>query len=338
MRPLPIANPPNPWASSVTQWLDEPPAIGLEVYEDRSKSILSKNDSPDLPFTFSANPYRGCMHGCAYCYARPTHEFLGFGSGTDFERRIVIKKDAPELLRRALRSRRYEREPVLFSGATDCYQPLEASCGLMRRCLHVCLEEQAPVMVITKSPLIERDAELLARLSRGPGVRVTISIPFFDKEHARAIEPYVATPARRFKTIHNLARAGVPVGVNVAPVIPGLSDEQIPRILAAAKQAGAQWAAWVMLRLPGSVKEVFESRIRAAFPLRADKILARLAETHGGKLYDARFGAPRMRGHGPYADAVDLLFQRTCEKLGFSPPPALGSAPAAQLGLFSEQM
>lgn len=335
MRPLPILNPPNPWATSVVEYLDDepPPTIGLEVYEDQSRTILSKNDSPDLPFTYSVNPYRGCFHACAYCYARPTHEYLGFGAGTDFERRIVVKKDAPDLLRKALRSSKWKREPVLFSGVTDCYQPLEASMELTRRCLEVCLDENTPAVVITKSALVERDAELLARLAKGPGARVTLSIPFIDEEHARAIEPYAASPSRRFKAITNLAHAGVPVGVNVAPIIPGLSDEQMPRILEAARAAGAQWATWVLLRLPGHVKEVFEERIRAALPLRAEKILARIKETHGGQLYDSRFGT-RMHGDGPYADAMAILFERTRKKLGFEDPPMLGAASSEQLGLF----
>ena len=333
MRPLPVLNPPNPWATSVVEYLEQPPSIGLEIYEDHSKSILSKNDSPDLPFTYSVNPYRGCQHACNYCFARPTHEYLGFGAGTDFDRRIVVKKDAPDLLRKALRAPRWTREPILFSGVTDCYQPLEASMELTRKCLEVCLEENTPAVVITKSALIERDAELLARLAKGPGARVTLSIPFIDEEHARAIEPYAPSPSRRFKTISRLAQAGVPVGVNVAPIIPGLSDEQMPRILAAAKEAGAGWAAWVLLRLPGHVKEVFEERLRAALPLRAEKVLARIRETHGGQLYDARFGA-RMRGAGPYADAMDHLFERTRRKLGFEDPPMLGAAGSKQLGLF----
>jgi len=335
MRPLPVVNPPNPWATSVIEYL-EAPTIGLEIYEDRSRSILSKNDSPDLAFTFSANPYRGCLHACAYCYARPTHEYLGFGAGVDFERRITIKKDAPDLLRAALRSKKWKGEPVLFSGITDCYQPLEASYELTKKCLQVCLEESTPAVIITKAALVERDAELIAALARGPGARVTISIPFFDEEHARALEPYAPSPARRFKTISRLRDAGVPVGVNVAPIIPGLSDEQMPRIMEAAKNAGAMWAAWVMLRLPGHVKEVFEERLRAALPLRADKVLARLKETHDGKLYDSRFDA-RMRGEGPYAEAMAALFDRTKRKLGFEDPPLLSRAPSSQLGLFRDQ-
>lgn len=475
MRPLPIANPPNPWASSVVEYLDDapPPTIGLEIFEDRSRSVLSKNDSPDLFFTYSANPYRGCLHACSYCvsgdtlvsmadgaskplaeirigdrifgtrnhrlvatrvlahwqtrktarrialtdgsvliasddhrflgiegwrfvrelragmdlvamralaatgtggidsvlrmpriatidplpemdlydittgtgdfiangvvshncYARPTHEYLGFGAGTDFERKITVKKDAPELLRKALRSPKWKREPILFSGVTDCYQPLEASMELTRQCLQVCLDENTPAMVITKSALVERDADLLAKLAKGPGARVTLSIPFIDEEQARAIEPYAPSPHRRLRAITKLAHAGVPVGVNVAPIIPGLSDEQMPRILEAAREAGAQWAGWVMLRLPGHVKEVFEERLRAALPLRAEKVLARIKETHGGQLYDSRFGA-RMRGEGPYADAMGILFERTRRKLGFEDPPMLGAASSEQLGLF----
>lgn len=270
------------------------------------------------------------------CYARPTHEYLGFGAGTDFERKIVVKKDAPELLRKALRSPKWKREPVMFSGVTDCYQPLEASMELTRQCLQVCLEENTPAALITKSALVERDVDVLAKLAKGPGVRVTISIPFIDEEQARAIEPYAPSPSRRLKAISNLSKAGMPVGVNVAPIIPGLSDEQMPRILEAAKAAGARWAGWVMLRLPGHVKEVFEERLREKLPLRAEKVLARLRETHGGKLYDATFGKTRMKGNGPYADAMAVLFDRTCEKLGYEDVDYLVEAPPEQLGLFEK--
>lgn len=315
MRPIPISNPPNPWASSAVEYLEEAPHVALEVYEDHSRGILAKNDSPDVGFTYSVNPYRGCFHACAYCYARPGHEYLSFGAGTDFDRKIVVKPAAPALLRAAFAKKSWRRETVVFSGVTDCYQPLEASYRLTRGCLEVCVETANPVAIITKAPLIERDIELLRELSRAASVHVIVSVPFWDAEKARAIEPYVATPARRLRTIRALADAGIPVGVNVAPIIPGLSDEEIPRILTAARDAGAQSAGCVLLRLPGPVKEVFEQRLRAAMPLRADRVLHRIRETRGGRLYDARFGA-RGRGEGEYAETIRTLFLTTARRLG----------------------
>jgi DNA repair photolyase len=314
----PIANPPNPWASTEVVYLEEPPpGIKLEVYEDHSRQILSTNDSPDVGFNFSVNPYRGCFHACAYCYARPSHEYLSFGAGTDFDRKIVVKPHAPELLRAAFQKKSWQRETVVFSGVTDCYQPLEASYRLTRRCLEVCLEMNNPVGIITKAPLIERDADVLEALAAGPGLHVTISVPFWDAEKARAIEPYVATPHRRLRTIEALARRGLHVGVNVAPLIPGLNDEDMPRILTAARDAGAKSAGFVLLRLPGSVKEVFEQRLRAALPLQADRVLHRIRETRGGKLYDPRFGV-RGRGEGVYSASIRTLFQATTRRLGLA--------------------
>ena len=320
MRALPEQNPRSPWESTHVEYLGEPPSTPLEVFEDDSKSILSKNTSPDVGFTFSVNPYRGCYHGCAYCYARPTHEYLGFGAGTDFERKIVVKKRAPELLRRALSRPSWKRECIVFSGNTDCYQPLEATYRLTRGCLEVCLELGNPVHIITKAPLVERDTDVLVALSQQGLVGVTLSIPFWDANNARIIEPGVATPQRRMLAVERLAAAGVPVSVNVAPVIPGLSDRDIGKILEAAAKAGAESADMIMVRLPGNVKSVFEERIRQGFPLTVEKILARTREMHGGKLNDPRFGH-RMTGEGEYAAAVERLFAATAERLGLSRRP-----------------
>jgi DNA repair photolyase len=341
VRPIPIDNPPNPWASSAVEYLEAPPPdIRLEVYEDHTREILAQNDSPDVPFRYSVNPYRGCFHGCAYCYARPSHEYLSFGAGTDFERRIMVKLRAPELLDAALRKKSWrERDPkevIVFSGVTDCYQPLEASYQLTRKCLEVCAAHANPVGIITKGPLIERDLDVLTTLALKADVHVTLSIPFWDKDTARAIEPYVATPERRIRVIETLARAGLSVGVNVAPVIPGLNDQDIPRILSAARAAGAQSCGYVLLRLPGSVEEVFTSRLRANLPLTADRVLHRIRETRGGRMYDARFGV-RGAGVGPYAQAIESLFTTTALRLGFRvrsrsteeapTPPALPKQP-----------
>ena len=329
MRLLEVANPPNPWALTEVDYLDaadpeDPerslaPHQRLQVFEDRTRQILSKNESPDLGFTWSINPYRGCFHACAYCYARPSHEYLSFGAGTDFDRKIVVKPDAAHLLRAALERPSWKGEVIVYSGVTDCYQPLEASYRLTRQCLEVCLEYRQPVGIITKSPLVERDIDVLSSLAEATagGVHVTVSIPFSDEDKARAIEPYVATPQRRLRTIERLAEAGVEVGVNFAPLIPGLNEEDMAPVLKAAREAGATHASFVLLRLPGSVAAVFEERLRAALPLRAERVMRRIQETRGGKLNDSRFGV-RSRGEGTYAETLAALFRSTAQKLGFA--------------------
>jgi DNA repair photolyase len=329
MRLLPVANPPNPWALTEVVYLDaadpEDPARPiaphqrLEVFEDRTRQILSKNDSPDLGFSWSINPYRGCFHACAYCYARPSHEYLSFGAGTDFDRKIVVKPDAATLLRAALDKPSWKGDVIVYSGVTDCYQPLEASYRLTRQCLEVCVEYRQPVGIITKSPLVERDVDVLSALAERTlgGVHVTVSIPFFSEDKARAIEPYVATPQRRLRTIERLAEAGIDVGVNFAPLIPGLNEEDMAPVLEAAREAGATHASFVLLRLPGSAAPVFEERLRAAIPLRADAIMRRVKETRGGRMNDPRFGV-RGRGEGVYAETLAALFQSTARKLGFA--------------------
>jgi DNA repair photolyase len=315
MKPVAIANPPNPWASSEVEYLEETPRAELFIYEDQSKEVLSKNDSPDVGFRFSVNPYRGCMHACAYCYARPSHEYLSFGAGTDFETKIAVKMRAPELLRVAFDRPSWKGELVVFSGVTDCYQPLEASLRLTRGCLEVCAEYRNPIGIITKAPLIERDIDVLQELTRNARAHVNISIPFWNQEHARAIEPGVATPRRRLQAVEKLAKAGIEVGVMVAPIIPGLSEDSIAEVLKAASEAGAKSAGYVLLRLPGSVKEVFEQRVKAALPLRAEKILHRIRETRGGALYDSRFKI-RGRGEGAYAEAIASMFESTARRFG----------------------
>jgi DNA repair photolyase len=252
------------------------------------------------------------------CYARPSHEYLDMGAGTDFDTKIVVKRRAPELLREAFDKPSWRGELVMFSGVTDCYQAAEAELGLTRGCLEVCLEYRNPCSIITKSALIERDVELLAELAREAGCHVSVSLTWVDAELARAIEPWAPSPARRLKVIERLAAAGVPVGVMCGPVIPGLNDDQLVRVLEAAHAAGATHAGWVLLRLPGAVKAVFEERVRAALPLAADKILHRIRETRGGdKLYDPRFGV-RGRGEGPYAQAIAAMFDATVVRLGLN--------------------
>jgi DNA repair photolyase len=318
MRPVSVTNPPNPWQSSTVDYLGEPPDIELAVYEDSSRSILSRNESEDIPFRYSVNPYRGCFHACAYCYARPTHEYLGFGAGTDFDRRIVVKPRAPSLLREAFERPSWVGEVVVFSGNTDCYQPLEASYRLTRGCLEVCADFRNPVGIITKSPLIERDLGLLRQLHDEARLSVAISIPFWSEERARALEPYVATPARRMRTVERLAKAGLDVAVMIAPVIPGLNDEELGDVLRAAADAGAKSAGMTLLRLPGSAEQVFTERLAAAMPLRVERVLARTREARGGNLGEKRPGK-RHGGEGSYAEMIARLFDTTARRLGLRP-------------------
>ena len=251
------------------------------------------------------------------CYARPTHEYLDLGAGTDFDTKIVVKREAPALLRAAFDKPSWQGELVMFSGVTDCYQAIEKELELTRRCLEVCLEYRNPVSVISKSALVLRDIDLFKALASEARFHISVSLAFSDNEMARAIEPWAASPDRRFKVIETLAAAGIPVSVMIAPVIPGLNDSQMVTVLERAAAAGATSAGWTLLRLPGSVKEVFEGRVRASMPLAADKILHRIRETRGGeKLYDARFGT-RGRGEGPYAETLATMFAATCKRLGF---------------------
>ncbi len=327
--PRPVSNPPNPWASLHVEWLGEPPPARLEVFEENARTVLSENDSPDLSFRYSLNPYRGCLHGCAYCYARPTHQYLGWGAGTDFDRKVVVKVNAPEVLRRQLCRPSWNRETIAFSGVTDCYQPLEASYGLTRRCLEVCEEFSTPVAVITKGMLVRRDAEILARMARGGLAGAYLSIPFLDDGTARKVEPFASAPSQRFETIRLLSSLGVPTGIAIAPVIPGLNDSEIPRLLERAHAAGARRAFMICLRLPLEVLPVFRERIEEAFPRRAGKILGGIRDVRGGKMNESAFGA-RMCGSGPRWEAVKKLFEIHSRRLGLNlarPPRTEGEPP-----------
>ena len=334
-----LSNPPNPWNEIETEWIDAPPVTQLEIYEEQAKTILSENDSPDVGFRFSLNPYRGCFHACAYCYARPSHQYWDFGAGTDFERKIIVKTNAPEKLREAFMKKSWSGELIAFSGNTDCYQPLEASYKLTRRCLETCLEFRNPVGLITKGALIRRDIDVLIGLKRHASVSVNLSIAFADDEMARKIDAGAPSPSARFAAMRALADAGIPVGVGIAPVIPGLNDSQVAEILERAKENGATRAFRVMLRLPSEVKPVFLERIREAYPDRADKVLHAIQEMRGGALYQSEFGS-RMVGEGPRWQAVDWLFQVTCRKLGLNQtenhPEAAKTfhRPGAQMELF----
>jgi DNA repair photolyase len=300
---------------------DDPPPETV-LLDDATKTILARNDSPDVGFAVGINPYRGCSHGCSYCYARPTHEYLGFSAGLDFEAKILVKREAPRLLREALTSPRWKPEPIMLSGNTDAYQPVERRLRITRRCLEVLAELRNPVGVTTKSYLVTRDVDLLSQLARHDAVAVTLSITTLRNEVHRVMEPRASTPARRLGAIRVLADAGIPVGVNVAPVVPGLTDHELPAILQAAAAAGATYANYILLRLPHAVKKLFETWLEQHFPERRDKVLNRVRELRGGKLYDPRFDV-RGRGEGPWADHLRALFHVTAERLGLNRPPAL---------------
>lgn len=288
-------------------------------YRDTSRSALAENDSPDVGFRFSLNPYRGCEHGCIYCYARPTHEYLSFNAGLDFERRIMVKHDAPDLLRQTFLSPRWHPEVIALSGNTDCYQPVERQLQLTRRCLEVFYDFRNPVGIVTKSALVARDADVLADLARHGAAHVLVSVTSLDGELARRMEPRTARPDRRIEAIRTLSAAGVPVGVMVAPVIPGLNDEEIPRILQAAAQAGACSASWVLLRLPKPVDALFANWLAEHFPDRRERVLGRIRECRGGRMYDPRFGS-RMRGEGVYAEHIGSLFTTAARRHGLDRP------------------
>ncbi len=318
---------------------DEIPSPHTEFFPDHSKSILAYNDSPDVGFDASINPYRGCEHGCVYCYARPSHEYLGFSSGLDFETKIMVKEDAPELLRKELSSRAWKPQLVALSGNTDCYQPVEKKKQLTRRCLEVFLEFRNPVMIITKNHLVTRDVDILAELARYDCVGVTVSVTTLDHKLSSLLEPRASRPARRLAAIKMLAEAGVPVGYLQAPMIPGLTDSEAPAIGAAAAKAGATFSGYVALRLPFAVKSLFEDWLEQNYPEKKSKILGRVREIRGGKLNDPNFKS-RMRGEGIYAEQMAKLFQLARKKSGIAERwPKLSTehfrrAGIDQLGLF----
>ena len=302
-----VDNPPNPFESAHREYLEEPPPAAVEVYEETARSIIARNDSPDIPFTYSVNAYRGCQHACAYCYARTHHEYLGLGAGTDFDTKLIAKVNAPDLLRRELARPKYRGEHLHFSGVTDCYQPIEAVYQLTRRCLEICHELRTAVTIVTKSFLIARDVDLLAEMRQRAGVFVCVSTPFADAEMSRQMEPSAPPPQRRFEAIRRLTAAGIPVGVIVAPIIPGLNDAQIPQILDRAAEAGARSACYTPVRLPGSVEPVFFKRLEEQMPLRYVRIKERIRDMRHGNLSDSRF-CQRMTGSGHYWESIEQLF------------------------------
>ena len=293
---------------------EELPAPKTRFYEDTTKSIIAYNQSPDIPFNAGINPYRGCEHGCSYCFARPGHEYLGFSAGLDFETKIFVKRRAAALLRKALSSPSWQPQVIAFSGNTDPYQPAEKHFRITRECLVVLAEFRNPAALITKNHLVTRDIDILADMAEWNGVSVAVSVTTLNNELARKMEPRAASPARRLDAIRLLSQAGIPVSVMVAPIIPGLNDYEIPAILQAAKAAGASSASYIILRLPYGVKKLFGDWLAAHYPDRKEKILNRLRDMRGGKLNNAEFHQ-RMRGEGAFAEQVRRIFQMSVNRL-----------------------
>ena len=306
------------------EYLGELERPATQYLDDLSQSIVSENDSPDIPFRWSVNPYRGCAHGCSYCYARPTHEYLGFSSGLDFETRVLVKRDAPRLLAERLAAPRWRPELIAFSGVTDCYQPIERALQLTRGCLEVLAECRNPTAIITKNALVLRDLDLLKVLAAHDAVRVGVSVTTLDQSLARELEPRTSSPAARLRAVAELSAAGIPTEVLVAPVIPGLNDSEIPAILRAAKDAGARRAGFILLRLPTTVQPIFLEWLARCRPHEAAKVEAFVRDARQGRLNTAQFGE-RMRGRGVRAEQIAQTFRVFAKKFGLDeplPPPS----------------
>jgi len=341
-----VSNPPNRYEQHRYEAFDdgwapqEPESLATSLTPDASRSLISRNSSPDIPFDRSINTYRGCEHGCIYCYARPSHAWLGLSPGVDFETRLFYKPDAPELLRRELGARGYRCAPIALGVNTDAWQPVERRLQITRRVLEVLLEHRHPLTLITKSGLVERDLDLLTELAGLGLVQATVSVTTLDAELARRLEPRAAAPRRRLEALQRLAAAGIPSGVMVAPVIPALTDPELERILAAGREAGAREAGYVLLRLPLEVEPLFVQWLGENRPDMSERVLNRVRDTRGGTLNDPRFGS-RMRGAGVYADLIAQRFRIAYGRLGFEGHAPLECglfrvpvSPGAQLGLF----
>jgi DNA repair photolyase len=302
------------------------PAPTTHFLRDASRSVITYNDSPDISFHASINPYRGCEHGCSYCYARISHEFLGFSAGLDFETKIMVKEDAPSLLRKELASRKWKPQLLAMSGVTDCYQPVERRLQLTRRCLAVLAEFRNPVCIITKNHLVTRDIDLLRELAKHNAVEVHLSINSLDPNLASRLEPRASSPRHRLAAVKELATAGIPVGVLVAPIIPGLNDHEIPAVLEESGKVGAGWAGMEILRLPLTVAPVFQDWLHHNEPGKKSKVLDRIRSIRGGRLNAPRFGE-RMRGQGIFAEQIRQMFHVACRKAGLAEDgPTLSAA------------
>lgn len=321
-------------------WIDEDDisSVRTQTYKDTTRKIITENKSPDIPFRFSLNAYRGCEHGCAYCYARPTHEYLGHSAGIDFETKIYVKEQAPELLREELMAKRWKPDVIMMSGVTDCYQPLERKYELTRRCLRVLADFKNPVGLITKNQMVTRDLDILSEMASQNLALVFLSVTTLDADLGRKLEPRTSSPEGRLNAIRRLAQAGVPVGVNVAPVIPGLTDHELPKILERAREAGATMAGYTPLRLPYSVTEIFSEWLATHRPESRDKVLSAVRSIRGGELNDPDFKS-RMRGEGPKAENLRAMFHLFAKKFGFNQNDVnlrtdLFTRPGDQLGFF----
>jgi len=304
----------------------ERPRRSTQYFRDGTKTIISRNNSPDVGFETSVNPYRGCEHGCIYCYARPTHEYLGFSAGLDFESKIMVKMDAPELLKVELESPRWKPQVLVMSGVTDPYQPIERKLRITRGCLEVLAQFRNPVAIITKNRLVTRDLDLLGELATYSAAAVNISVTSLDSKLQRVLEPRTSLPEARLEAISQLRAAGIPAGVMVAPIIPGLTDHEVPRILEACAKAGAQFAGYTIVRLPWAVAPLFEHWLEERFPDRKEKILGRIRDLRGnGRLNNSQWRT-RMTGEGIFAEQIASLFEIGCRRAGIGERPTLSTA------------
>src|SRR6266516_4221557 len=296
-----------------------------QYFCDGTKSIITRNNSPDVGFETSLNPYRGCEHGCIYCYARPTHEYLGFSAGLDFESKIIVKTNAPELLRAELESQRWQPQTLVTSGVTDPYQPIERKLRITRGCLEVLAQFRNPVAIITKNRLVTRDVDLLRELADCKAVAVNISVTSLDPNLQRVLEPRTSSPQARLDAISQLSGAGIPTGVMVAPIIPGLTDHEVPKILEASANAGAQFAGYTIVRLPWAVAPLFEHWLEEHFPERKENVMGRIRHLRGDRLNNSEWHS-RMTGEGIFAEQIASLFEVGCRRAGIGRPPKLSTA------------
>lgn len=299
------------------EYLAERATPRTQYFSDTSKSLISENSSPDIPFRYSINPYRGCAHGCSYCYARPTHEYLGLSAGLDFETKVFVKESAPQLLREHLAADSWKPEPIMVSGVTDCYQPAERQFRLTRNCLDVALEARQPVCIVTKNALVTRDVDLLKPMAELGIVSVALSLTSLDQSLTRVMEPRTSSPQARLRAVEELSTAGVPTAVMVAPVIPGLNASEIPGILKAAKDHGAESASYILLRLPLTVRPVFLEWLERTQPTKKERVESRIRSTRNGGLNSAQFGT-RMKGTGEIADQIKQTFRLFARRFGLS--------------------
>jgi DNA repair photolyase len=318
---------------------EEKPRRDTQFFRDGTRTIIARNNSPDVGFETSVNPYRGCEHGCIYCFARPTHEYLGLSAGLDFESKIMVKNDAPRLLEAELSSPKWTPRVLVMSGVTDPYQPIERKLGITRGCLEVLVKFRNPVAIITKNRLVTRDADLLGELAHYEASAVNVSVTSLDPNLQRVLEPRTSSPAARLETVAALRAAGIPVGVMVAPIIPGLTDHEVPKIVEACARAGAQFAGYTIVRLPWAIAPLFEHWLDEHFPEKKQKVLQRIRHIRGGtKLNDARWGT-RTKGEGIFAEQIRSMFEVACRRAGIGPSPELSTTsfrrPWEQFELFA---